>query len=368
MPTPVLTVVDAAKSSFRLTLPAGASVAVEVAAAAPAPTKARGFTVKGAQILDPAGKPWIPRGINHTVAWGHHENNLRAIAEIAKTGANCIRLVFRSGLGYDTPAEQRVVVEECLRVGLVPILGCWDATGSDKPDALLACASFWTAPATAALLKQYADRVIVNVANEWGSSQPVGFDGAAWRAAYKPAIASMRAAGIDCLLMVDAGGGFGQNPRSIRDHGAGVLADDPLHSVVFDLHCYAFHRSKSTAAGIKDGRAVGAVGKWNDAGTQSPWLTSAEIKAIVDKGLAVVVGEIAWQGSDLVGYMTAELLADLRALGVGFCAWSWNQNSDQAIDLMRLNSGWQYGGAGDLSPGGVVFVGELKATARPATY
>ncbi|WP_236985484.1 glycoside hydrolase family 5 protein [Marinagarivorans cellulosilyticus] len=54
-----------------------------------------GFSIKGTQLLDANGEPFIMRGVNHGHAW--FPLNLSAIEDIANAGANTVRVVLSSG-------------------------------------------------------------------------------------------------------------------------------------------------------------------------------------------------------------------------------------------------------------------------------
>ncbi len=330
----------------------------------PAPTgqrrpdvaKGTGLFVVGPKVFDAAGAPFVMRGCNTTMAWGHTEKNLAALKEIAETGANTVRLVFDVAFPYYA-SRLDAVLAECARLKLVAVVGAWMSTGKDDVASLAACVDFWLEPSRAAALKKWERSVILNPANEWGGSGAVGFDGARWRTNYALQLERIRAAGINALVMIDAGGAYSNNPRSVRDYGGSLLLADPNDNVVFSLHTYTYWRTIEGAAG---------VGKWNDHGSQSPWLFDTELKAIVDKGLAVVVGEIG-AGGPQVPFVTATALAVLEALGVGWLAWSWNQNSDGTLDVIPAG-GVLYDGVASVQPQARVFLDPKVGwpAARPA--
>jgi hypothetical protein len=58
-------------------------------------------------------------------------------------------------------------------------------------------------------------------------------------------------------------------------------------------------------------------------------------------------------------------------LGLGWLAWSWNQNGVPKHDMMSRTAGWQYDSAADLSNFGKLVIDDatlgLKATSRPST-
>ena len=58
--------------------------------------QAAGFTIKGDQLIDANGNPFVIRGVNHPHAW-YADKLETAIPEIAKTGANTVRVVMGTG-------------------------------------------------------------------------------------------------------------------------------------------------------------------------------------------------------------------------------------------------------------------------------
>ena len=89
----------------------------------------------------------------------------------------------------------------------------------------------WLDPANVQWLKQDEKYIILDIANEWG---PVDY---LWAQGYESAIARLRTAGINCLLMVDAGG-YGQSIDDILTWWQQILGSDPQNNVVFDIHMY----------------------------------------------------------------------------------------------------------------------------------
>jgi len=323
----------------------------------PAAAKGNGLFVVGSKVFDGNGAPFVMKGVNATLAWGASERNFAALAEIAETKANTVRLVLHDA--FPNYADKLgAVLDECARLKIVAVPGLWMATGKDDVASLDACVSYWLRPENTAALRKHERSVVLNIANEWGSSGPQGFDGARWRTVYAAAIAKLRAAGINCLIMVDAGGAFGQNPRSIRDYGTSLLSADSNNNLVFGLHLYAYWR---TAENVAD------VGRWNDAGSQSPWRLSSELKSIVDKGIPLVIGEVAAAGPQ-IGYTPATALAEIEGAGVGWLAWSWNQNSDGALDVIP-GGGYLFDGVASVQPTARVFFDDKIGfpSAKPLT-
>lgn len=323
----------------------------------PATSKGTGFFVDAGKLYDANGQEFRIQGIATTLWWGHQERNRLSVPELAKAGANSTRLVFGPGMGEDTAAEQRTIIQQAVASQLIPIVTDMGATCKTDLPSFEAVVARWLEPARVAYLKEFEKHVILNIANE-----ALGFDGPQWRDAYVSAITRLRQAGVHATIMVDSGGACGQNPRTVRDFGAAVLAGDPERNTIFSVHMYAYWRTSEATD----------VGRWNDQGTQSPWRIRDELGAIQARGLHVSVGEVGWEASDQVAYLTKAALQDFAALGVGYIAWSWNQNSDSTLDLLNYASPTNYlYRTQDLSPAGALFILDpqvgLLATAKKAS-
>lgn len=329
-----------------------------------------GFFTKNGKIYDKTGAEFIIRGINHTLWWGDEIHNHEAITSpngLVKTGANLIRAVFGPGGGADTPAEMRKEVESILAQKLVPMVERHDATGNDTAttDSALqqVVDNVWLVPANVQLLKDYEDRIILNIANEWGPNSSV------WRDGYKTAVMKLRRAGINCLLVIDAGGHFGQDYRSIINYGAEIVSSDPQHNIVFSLHTYGFWVSTNRNANL--------AGTWGPP-ANDPWLFEDKMTALRQTRLPIIVGEFSWEGSDQVNYKTQDILNYCQANRIGWIAWSWNQNSGDGLsplDMLGFSNGtskWLYTTDADLTPYGLLIVkgaGGLQQTSvRPAIF
>src|SRR5262249_24516689 len=94
-------------------------------------------------------------------------------------------------------------------------------------------------------------------------------------------------------------------------------------------------------------------------------------KKVADAGLPLVVGELTWSPSDLVtDYSTQRALQIIDGLGMGWVAWSWNENGDVRMDMIP-NGGYQYTSDADLTQFGDLIINHpnygLKATSRRAS-
>lgn len=83
----------------------------------------------------------------------HDYGNFAAIADLAQTGVNSVRVVSGTGRGADQAEERRAVVEEYLRYNIVPIVEDHMATCEEEADVLTQVVDRWLDPNNLAWLK-----------------------------------------------------------------------------------------------------------------------------------------------------------------------------------------------------------------------
>lgn len=259
------------------------------------PTTTTGFHTSGATLYDAKGNPFIMRGINHAYSWylGYEDT---AIPAIARTGANCVRLVITDGQQYNKTSlsEIQKLIQLCKDNKLIAIVEVHDATGSDNIQDLQKAADFWI-EMKSALIGNEAN-VILNIANEWGGA----WDSANWAAGYQQVIPKLRNAGIKNTLMVDCAG-WGQYPQSIAEAGQSVVQADSQHNIMFSIHMYEY-------AG-----AYGAV--------------QSNIDSALNVGVPLCIGEFGIKHTNgPVDYKT--IMSYSQSKGVGYLGWSWKGNGD----------------------------------------
>jgi mannan endo-1,4-beta-mannosidase len=325
-----------------------------LSAARPAGDTGTGFFVSGNGIYDANGAPFIPRGINMNEWWGSASNNLASLDQLKKTGANVVRLVFDYSDQYSgsiTPASRQTIVQRAISDGLVPIVEDHDATGGTDAASLSAVVDNWLQPANVAWLKQYERYVILNIANEWGPNSTL------WRDTYISQIARIRAAGVNCMIMIDAGD-YGQDIRSIENYGAAVESGDSQHNVLFSIHPYGEWRTENLES------QVGANGTPPfDVFTQFN-----KTKNTLD--LPLVCGEFTSNSVSGVVYDTQRVMQICVQLGIGYLGWGWNNNNPSQLDMVP-GTNWQYNSDADLTAWGNLIINDpsygLKATAVQAS-
>jgi len=273
---------------------------------------ADGFYVSGSDLKDANGNTFIMRGVNNPHAW-YDAQAYNALTTIANYKANTVRIVWSTS-GSASRLQQ--IIDRCKQLGLIAVVELHDVTGINDANRLNDMAHYFARADIKPVLINNAKYVIVNIANEWGDHN---LSDTAWRDAYKTAITTIRNAGINNTIMIDASG-WGQNASPIKTQGQALLNHDPHHNVMFSIHMY---------------------GSWNDSSR-----IGTELQAIKNLGLAVIVGEFGWNynnGNNNLGSRVnaQEILNQAQSKGIGYLAWSWTgNNSENAwLDLVS-GSDW----------------------------
>lgn len=297
-----------------------------------------------------AGRP-VLLGLNDIGFWRGSVDRAALRASMVAMGVRAVRIPFASFAAdapgtIDTPAWRAQLVDAYLAVGITPIPVAFgarsgvEATCNISTDALNAVVDDWTG-ADAPWLK--SRNVVLNIANEWGPSDPAG--GAAdpglvvWRDAYVAAIGRIRGAGITVPLLIDAPA-CGQNAYAVERFGAAVAAADPLGQVIFSIHTYPSFWT------------TGAAESWQLALVQ-------HFDALRATGLSIVIGEFSSsEFGATVGpgaLDPAVVIAQAQAHGFGWLAWQAFNDSAESI----LNLPAAYPPASSLTPFGRVVVQAL---------
>lgn len=278
-----------------------------------------GFHISGRKVLDSRNNEFIMRGINHAHTWYEPELTT-AITAIAKTGANCVRVVLSNGKhaenwGKNDAADIRKVIKLCKDNKLISMLEVHDCTGyPEKQGAvkLSTAVDYWIEMKNE-LIGQEA-YVIINIANEpFGNNVPA----TTWVGEHKTAIKRLRDNGFKHLLVVDAAN-WGQDWEKIMQNNASeVFNADPDKNILFSIHMYDVYKDAATV--------------------------DSYLKSFVDKGLPLIVGEFAADhGSSAKNVDEATILSKAKEYGIGYIGWSWKGNSS---DLTSLDIASQWNGS-----------------------
>jgi mannan endo-1,4-beta-mannosidase len=192
---------------------------------------APGFYVNGRYLYDPCGDTIILKGVNAMIVY-MDRSGTKDFPEIAKTGANCCRIMWMFQYPVPSVAEFDAMLKNCVDNHMIPIVGVWEATGDWSK--FQSCVDYWASDTIAALVKKYEKKMIVNIANEPGNGT---ITDAQFKAYYEPAITKIRNAGIHTPLVIDANG-WGRDDNSVINNGPYLLQQDPDHNLIFDWHLY----------------------------------------------------------------------------------------------------------------------------------
>lgn len=105
----------------------------------------------------------------------------------------------------------------------------------------------------------------------------------------------------------------------------------------------------------------------------SSWQFKVEdyLKRFRDSGLAVIVGEFGWEGSETVSYNPRILVQKVNEYGIGWLSWAWYSDLDKPYYNLVNNTSYNFNSDADLSDAGIFLVNEpqngMKAKAKKAS-
>ena len=305
--------------------------------------------VQGKNLYDSQSQPLVLRGVNYSVMddWGFPATDL--ISEIEKSGANTIRLqwykTYAARPAY-TATDLDNLLTKCKTNRIIPILELHDITCQADANLInTQLISWWTDPAIVTVLNKHKKYLIINLANEVGRYRWAGYSPASlanWKDAYKTAITSIRNAGLNMPIMIDAPD-CGTDIRAIVDGGQEIITHDPQGNIIFSVHSYWAGYN-----GFSD-------------------LTNA-----INANLPIVFGEVANKQDDTVngansfchynidgtttepnnptnGFQYQTLLNTLKTNNIGWLAWAWTRDGCPARNMTSNNATAPYGGFNTLT-------------------
>ena len=171
-----------------------------------------GFFVQDRFLYSKDNEKVILRGINHMFIWTDREG--KTIPEIAKTGANCVRIVWNT---RGRVSDLDNIITQCISNGMIPIPEIHDTTGNW--DRLMEALEFWLRDETLQLITNHQQYLIVNIGNEPGAE---AMDSDEFFTTYNAIVTKMRASGIRVPLMIDADQ-WGQSEKNLLEVGPKLL-------------------------------------------------------------------------------------------------------------------------------------------------
>ena len=247
------------------------------------------YYVQDGALYDHCGEQVILRGVNHPTLYVDRKGE--ALPEIAKTGANSVRLFWFATHGIKI-TEAETAIKTSIAQHMIPILEMHDSTCEWSLDDIV---SYWTSSDAVALIKRYEKQLIVNIANE-----PSAPNANTFKSKYTSVVQTLRKAGIHVPLMID-GSNCGRDFRPLLSQGAALLAADPDHNLIFSAHLY-------------DPLSASEIGD--------------TMQKFTDAKLTFVVGEFANKEPPGCGQALqyAGLIEQAQKHGTGWLAWSWGDD------------------------------------------
>jgi len=250
--------------------------------------------VEGRHLYTAAGERVILRGVNEMFVWSDDKTGITFIPEIAKSGANCVRLVWTEEYGNKNKLVR--LIENCIANKMIAMPECHSATGEwDKLDV---CVNFWKDPVLLEGVQKNKKWTLLNIGNEVGDRNVTSIQ---FKTGYKDAIDSLRSWGYTVPIVIDASN-WGQDVDIIFDTWKEILAHDTLKNVIFSVHSYW-----STTT------------NYNRVATES-----------VNKGLPIIIGEgpspTAYPNCNILDYKTG--LNVTGSNDIGWLSWSWGGMSN----------------------------------------
>ena len=273
----------------------------------------------GRYLLGPNGDTLLLRGINYApYNWGYDINSLE-FDEIAKTGANVVRIPWYSNNSdattdavYKNYVALDSAISKCIQHKMVAIIEIHDYTCSTDTTGLLNLKTWWTQSGIFNILKKYKASVIVNYANEalffnFASNPTTAL--ATYKNTYQHIITALRnVSGFNFPIMIDAPDCGSNSDAFITSNLAKDLIQyDPQHNLIFSAHAYwyAFANNDSTKM-------------------------AAKINAVLAQNIPLVLGEIGDLQDDanpcqyVLNYKPLLKFCQLKKLS--WIAWSWDND------------------------------------------
>jgi hypothetical protein len=185
------------------------------------------YQVQGRHLYDPCGENVVIRGVEQVYAAdGWLSPNGEFIPEIAKTGANTVRILMEYPPETDFAPMSVAQMENLIKVALANKM---------IPDVAIAggkSVNVYLDPAIKTMLQKYQDKIILHAQGEGDYD-----DANLWVTNSKNTISQLRAAGYTMPLYILADYG-GRQLKTVLNRGQEVFDSDPLHNIVFGWQAY----------------------------------------------------------------------------------------------------------------------------------
>ncbi len=273
-----------------------------------------GFFVQDRFLYTKDNEKVVLRGINHMFIWTDREG--KTIPEIAKTGANCVRIVWNT---RGRVSDLDGIIGLCIANNMIPIPEIHDTTGNWER--LSDAVEFWLRDETLQMIANHQEYLIINVGNEPGSQEMPSDE---FFNTYNIIVTKMRAAGIRVPIMIDADN-WGQSEKNLLDVGPLLLQADPEHNLLFSIHMWwPSERHDAATTGFA---------------TVAERVTACLEKS-VELNLPLIVGEfapVAVGGAREIPYR--HIMSECERLSIGWLCWSWGPGNFDSPDMDMTEHG-----------------------------
>ncbi len=266
----------------------------------------RCFYVKGKHIYDPYGEKIILCGVNKMTVWTDKEG--KTFSEIAKTGANAVRIVWTIKDG--TMEELDNVITLCIKEKIIPVIELHDATCKWEKELFDKMTAYWTDKKMVSIIKKHEKYLMINYGNEIGGWNIPLED---YEKTYISIVKKMRKAGIIVPIIIDM---FkcGQDLTPYLVCGENILKADPEHNVIFSVHMW-----------------------WTDG---NPERVRQAFDAAQYVNAPLIVGEFAHAGvgcSGSIPYQT--IIEECHKNETGWLAWEWGPGNTDCATMDMTKDG-----------------------------
>jgi mannan endo-1,4-beta-mannosidase len=274
------------------------------------------------------------------ITFAQDKGGASAYAEIAKSHANSVRILWRT---TDTAPELDLALSNAEAQELIPLVVVYDDQGG--PTLVSMVADYWTRPDMAAIARKHEKWLVIVLREKDVVTQDAPN---IWAAKYDTAVSRIRNASVNVPLAIDAPNG-GLDIDTLLALGHSRIAADPRHNLLLNVNAW-----------------------WPD---NTAEMIRTELAAARDSALPLLIGEFSAYAqppncpSTAFAYLT--LIEVAQQTATGWLAWSWGavKNINCPGGYLDMTTDGTYAG---LTGWGynVAFadVNSIQKTSVPATY
>ena len=278
------------------------------------------FGTNGNKIVDPCGNEFVMRGVNYSLAddWnfpGNLNNGKELSSQIILANPNTVRIQWYVDYGQPsrpslTLAGLDSVISRFAAANITTVLEIHDFTHihTDTTAFNTQVIGWWTSQLVLNLINKHKSHIFVNVANEYGPAMypapnytlnpNYASQITTWVTHYKTIITSLRNAGIEVPIIIDAPN-YGMDYQTVINNGTVFNNHDPLNKIIMSCHAY-----------------------WNS--------NASEMASIVNQLSAltvpVIFGEVGNVDFACAPIQMNSLLQACQDKDMGWLAWTWNRD------------------------------------------